>query len=293
MTDKLLAGIELGGTKCIAVLARGPDIVARERMPTHTPAETLPALAAIVRAWIAAGEPVAALGVASFGPLALDPADPDHGCITTTPKEGWQRVNLLAAFRPLGLPIALDTDVNAAALAEGQWGAARGARVHAYLTVGTGIGGGIVVDGRPLHGLMHPEMGHIAVRRAPDDGFAGICPWHGDCLEGLASGPAIAARAGQPAEMLTDDHPVWHAVAAEVGELVASLLLTVSAERVLIGGGVGSRTALLARIRAAVGARLAGYLAPVTPTRLEEIVRAPALGADAGPLGAVALAATA
>lgn len=290
MTEPLVAGIELGGTKCIAVLARGREILAEERVPTRLPAETLPALVSIVRGWLDAGQPIAALGLASFGPLALDPASPDHGRITTTPKPGWAGIDLLAAFRPLGLPMALDTDVNAAALAEGRWGAAQGATVHVYLTIGTGIGGGAVVHGRALHGVMHPEMGHVAVRRTADLAFPGLCPFHGDCLEGLASGPAIAARTGQPAERLADDHPVWAAVGGEIGELVAMLMLILSPERILIGGGVGGRPALLAHIRAAAGARLAGYLDRVDAAALEAIVRSPDLGANAGPLGAVALA---
>lgn len=289
MTEPLVAGIELGGTKCIAVLARGREILALERLPTGLPAETLPALVSIVRGWLDAGEPIAALGLASFGPLALDPAGPDHGRITTTPKPGWAGTDLLAAFRPLGLPMALDTDVNAAALAEGRWGAAQGATVHVYLTIGTGLGGGAVVHGRALHGFLHPEMGHIAVRRTADLGFTGICPFHGDCLEGLASGPAIAARTGLPAELLADDHPIWAAVGGEIGALVAMLMLMLSPEHILIGGGVGSRPGLLDHVRAAAAARLAGYPGGLDRAALEAIVRPPALAANAGPLGAVGL----
>lgn len=287
---QLVAGIELGGTKCITVIARGRDILDRVRVDTTRPEATLPEMAAAIARWQARGDSPAAIGIASFGPLSLDPAAADFGCLTTTPKIGWAGADLLAPFRRFGVPIAIDTDVNGAALAEGQWGAAQGCRNHVYLTIGTGIGGGAVIDGTPMRGLMHPEMGHIRVPRAPGDSFAGICPYHGDCLEGLASGPAIAARAGVSAEKLADDHPVWDRVGDEIGALAAQLLLILSPERILIGGGVGGRAALLPRVRAATARLLAGYLAPCTPERLETLIEGPALGADAGPLGAVALA---
>lgn len=287
----LLAGLELGGTKCIAVLAEGDAITHRFAVPTGHPDTTLPALRQQLQDWQAAGHDFAALGIASFGPLGLDPRRPDFGQVTVTPKTGWSGTDLLAAFAPLGRPLALDTDVNGAALAEGRRGTARGCSSHVYLTIGTGIGGGLVVNDRAVHGLIHPEIGHIRVRRLAGDPFPGICPWHGDCLEGLASGPAIAARAGSPAETLAADHPVWDAVAADLAEALAMLLLTVSPQRILIGGGVGiGQTWLLPRLRAATAERLAGYLAPVTAETLAGIIMAPALGADAGPWGAIALA---
>jgi len=290
MSEPLVAGMELGGTKCIAVLASGRDILARERLPTRQPAETLPALVDCITGWREAGAKIAALGLASFGPLALDPEAPDYGRLTSTPKAGWADTDLVGAFTSLGMPIALDTDVNAAALAEGRWGAARGARVHAYLTIGTGIGGGAVVDGKPVHGLMHPEMGHVRIQRRSGDTFPGICPYHGDCLEGLASGPAIAARAGRDAGSLLDDHPLWADIGAEIGELAMMLLLILSPERILIGGGVGSRPVLLDHVRRTVDQRLNGYLRPCTTSRIAEIIRNPQLGDDTGPLGAIALA---
>lgn len=291
--EPLLAGIELGGTKCIAVLARGRDVLARERLPTRTPEQTLTELVACLRRWQSEHESVAALGLASFGPLSLDPTAPDFGRITTTPKAGWAGVDLLGAFANLNLPLSLDTDVNAAALAEGRWGASRGARVHVYLTIGTGIGGGVVVEGRPVHGLMHPEMGHLRIRRSDGDGFAGICPYHGDCLEGLASGPAIAARVGAPADSLAGDHSIWRQVGTEIGELVSALLLLLSPERVVVSGGVGSRPELLTYVIEAVARQLSGYLPPCTPADLGNVIRPPELGPDAGALGAVLLASSA
>lgn len=295
MTDKsepLVMGVEMGGTKCVAVLARGGAIVARETCPTADPASTIGRLTARLRQWGHDHRDIAALGIASFGPVGLDPAQDDFGHITNTPKPGWSGVDIRGMLgRGFEGPIGFDTDVTAAALAEGRWGASRGVGVHVYLTIGTGVGGGLVVGGRPVHGRVHPEIGHVRVRRGPDDDFAGVCPYHGDCVEGLISGPAIAARTGRDAGALADDDPVWRPIADTLAELVAMLLMTVSAERVLIGGGVGvDRGFLLPMVRAGVAARLAGYVPGYSEGALAAIIRAPALGHDAGPLGAAALA---
>lgn len=285
-----VAAIELGGTKCIAAVARGRDILSRERWPTRSPAETLPA----ILDWIAeaaADEPLAAIGVAGFGPLVVDPAHVDYGRIGTTPKPHWSGFDLRGAVAArFAVPIGFDTDVAGAALAEGRWGAAQGCGTHVYVTIGTGVGAGIVVDGKPLHGAAHPEVGHIRVRRDPADRFAGACPFHGDCLEGLVSGPAIAKRAGKPAEQLAPDDPLWDRVADEIAELVMTMMLTVPPQRIVIGGGVGSNPRLLPRIRATATARLAGYGPGSDAAAIERLVVSPGLGADAGPLGAVALA---
>ncbi len=292
LADPLLAGIEMGGSKAVALVARGRRILRTRRVPTGAPRPTLEALSAQLEAWSAELGPFAGLGVASFGPLGLDRARADFGHITRTPKPGWSNVDLLGHFGArTAAPVGFDTDVAGAALAEALWGAGVGKSVVVYLTVGTGIGGGLVVDGRPVHGLVHPEMGHLRVRRASADPFAGVCPFHGDCLEGLASGPAVAARAGAPAETLDDTHPVWPVVAGQLGELAASLILTLSPQRILIGGGVGmGRPVLLPMIRAAALASLGGYVAGLTPASLSRIIRRPALGERAGPLGAIALA---
>lgn len=191
-------------------------------------------------------------------------------------------------------PIGIHTDVAGAALAEGSWGASVDCYTHAYITIGTGIGGGIVIGGRPYAGIHHPEIGHIRVRRAPSDRFAGICPFHGDCLEGLASGPAIAARAGQPAENLPADHPIWATVTAEIAEMLCSLILTISPERIVLGGGVGFGQAwLLPRLRHATACLLNNYLPGHTEESLKGVIVPPSLGADAGVYGGVALAITA
>jgi fructokinase len=230
--------------------------------------------------------------VASFGPIALDTRRPDYGTIRSTPKPGWSGVDVRGYFaRRFPVPIGFDTDVAGAALAEGRWGAGGDARVLVYLTIGTGIGGGVTVDGRAVHGLVHPEIGHLRVRRAPGDHFAGVCRFHGDCIEGLVSGPAIAARAGKAAEAIPADDPVWTAVADELAELMALLILTLSPERILLGGGVGyGRAFLLPAIRKQTATLLNGYIARITPDVLETTIAAAGLGDEAGPLGAIALA---
>lgn len=286
MAEPLLHAVELGGTKCFALLARGDRIVERVRVATTAPAATLRALADACARW-----PVPdAIGVATFGPVMLDRADPRFGQVLTTPKTEWIGHDVLGPFRRAGIPIAIETDVAAAALAEGRWGGSRGCATHAYCTIGTGIGLGLVANGGPVHGLLHPEAGHIRFRRAPGDDFPGICPFHGDCLEGLASGPAIVARARTTADHIAPDAALWGFIAADLAELMTQLILTVAPERIAIGGGVGwgQRDHLLPRIIDATRARLAGYLPPhVDPAR---IIVAAGLGEEAGPLGAVAVA---
>jgi len=284
----LVAGVELGGTKSIAVLARGPEVLDEVRLPTLGPGETLRALAAAVERW----PDVAAIGVGAFGPIAVDARAPDFGTMQATPKSGWAGADVLAPFRTRGLPLALDTDVGAAALAEGRWGGARGCSTHAYVTVGTGIGVGLVANGATVHGFLHPEFGHLRARRVPGDTFAGICAWHGDCVEGLASGPAIAARAGRPGAELAAEDPVWLLVADDLAEMLCALLLATAPERIVFGGGVGLGQAahLMPRIRAATALRLNGYLPVERAGGLETIIVSAILGDRAGSLGAVALA---
>jgi fructokinase len=287
----LVAGVELGGTKAVALLARGSTVIARHRVPTVDPSSTLDELSIRLDGWRDDGHDFAALGIASFGPVGLDPRRRDFGHVTTTPKAGWQDVDVRGRFAGrFDVPIGFDNDVNGAALAESRWGAAQGCAVVVYITIGTGIGGGVVVDGRPVHGLVHPEHGHLRVRRRADDDFRGVCPYHGDCIEGLASGPAIAARAGVPADAVAPDHPVWADVAAELGELMAMLVLALSPQRIVVGGGVGfGQRWVLPRVQRETVAILAGYVAAVDSESIGEVIVPPALGDDAGPLGAVAL----
>ena len=273
------------------MLARGTTVVDRARVATDEPEATLDALSSQLLTWGDDGHRFDAIGIASFGPVGLDRRRSDYGFVTTTPKPGWQSVDVRGHFDDrFAVPIGFDNDVNGAALAEVRWGAAQGCSVAIYLTIGTGIGGGVVVDGRPIHGLVHPEHGHVRVRRRSGDDFPGVCPYHGDCIEGLASGPAIAARAGDRAPTLPAEHPVWIDVARELGDLMASLVLAVSPQRIVIGGGVGyGQRWLLPHIHEATLTGLAGYVAAIDGSAIESLIVAAGLGEDAGPLGSVAI----
>lgn len=292
-TGALLGGIEGGGTKFVCAVGTGPDDVRAEvRVPTTAPAETLAAVLAFFTEQ-AGRAPLVGLGVASFGPLDLDPRSPTFGSITTTPKPGWSGVDLVGPLRgALGVPVALDTDVNAAVLAEQRWGAGRGLRSVVYVTVGTGIGGGIAVDGRPLHGAGHPEVGHVRIPHDPGrDPFPGCCPAHGDCWEGLATAPAIAARWGRAPETLPDDHPAWALEAHYLALGLTTLVLTLAPERLVLGGGVMARSHLYPLVRRGVRALLADYLTwSALGDDLERYIVPPALGDRAGVLGALLLA---
>lgn len=270
-------GVEAGGTKWVCAIGTGPDDVrAQVTFPTTTPEETL----ARAAAFFAEQGGVAAVGVGSFGPVDLR-----AGTITTTPKPGWRDTGVVDALHDaLGVPVAFDTDVNAAALAEGRWGAAAGLDTFCYLTVGTGIGGGVIADGQLVHGLHHPEIGHVLIPHDRGrDPFAGACPFHGDCLEGLASGTALQARWGKPGEELEEHAEVWELEAEYLALGVVNVVLTVSPERVILGGGVMKQPSLLPLVRTRTSELLAGYVpAP-------ELV-SPGLGDHAGVLGAIELA---
>jgi fructokinase len=289
----LFGGVEAGGSKFVCAVGTGPeDLRATTQVPTTAPEETI---AACVR-FFAAHRPLVALGVASFGPVDLDPSSPTWGFITTTPKPDWAQVDLAGAFgRALCTPVAFDTDVNGAAVGEHRWGAGRDRDPFVYLTVGTGVGGGAVVNGRVLHGLAHPEMGHLRLPRDhATDPFPGICPYHGDCLEGLASGPAMARRWGTPPEALPPDHPAWELEAEYLALGVVAVVAILSPARIAVGGGVMAQEHLLPRVRARVAARWAGYLRlPAMLAGIDEYIVAPALGDRAGVLGAIAMAADA
>lgn len=288
----VVAGVELGGTKCVCVLASGPDDVRDEiRVPTTTPDETLGAVKDILSHW-RSGASIAALGIASFGPLELDVASPSFGHIVTTPKPGWSGTDLTSLARSIDVPFAIDTDVNGAAFAEGRWGAAQGLSSYAYVTVGTGIGVGSIVRGRSIVGLGHSEAGHLRVGRLAGDDWAGVCPYHGDCVEGLASGPAVAARAGRSGDALTPEDPAWGMVVHALGGLMHNLVLTTAPERILVGGGVpDGQPWLFPRLRDALVASLSGY---ATAERIADdqdtFIQPPGLGTRAGPLGSIALA---
>ena len=283
------AGVELGGTKCVALLARGPDeVLARETVPTASPGDTLDALAAILAGW-----DFDALGVASFGPVDLDRRSPTYGYITSTPKPGWAGTDVLGRLQAAaGVPAAFDTDVNGAALAEMRWGAGQGFDDFAYVTVGTGVGVGLIANGLPMRGFAHCELGHIRVVRLAGDEFAGSCPFHGDCVEGLAAGPSLVARAGAGrVATLAPDDPLWESVAWALAQLCHAIVCAAAPRAIAIGGGViENQPHLLSRIEAMLVESLNGYM--ILPSG-SPYVRAPALGRDAGPLGAIALAMTA
>lgn len=284
----LFGAIEAGGTKFVCLVGSGPeDMRAETRFPTTTPDATIRHAVEFLRAEQGRQGPLAAVGIASFGPVDLHPRSPTYGFITSTPKPGWANVNIAGAARAaLDVPVGFDTDVNAAGLAEWRWGAARGLDSVLYLTVGTGIGGGGLMDGRLLHGLVHPEMGHIRIPHDLNaDPFPGACPFHGDCLEGLASGPAIERRTGRPASEIGDDDPAWPFVVDALGHAFANLRLTLASEAIVIGGGVAvARPWLAAALAKRSDEVLAGYL----PER--SLVLPAALGAEAGPRGALLLA---
>jgi fructokinase len=287
--DSLYAGLEAGGTKFVCVVATGPnDIRAQAKFPTTAPDETI----GRVIGFFKAHEPFAAMGIATFGPCDLDPASPTYGHITSTPKMGWENVNLLGILRrAFPFPIGFNTDVNVAALGEWNWGAGQGLDPVIYLTVGTGIGGGGVVHGRMMHGLIHPEMGHIRVPRLPQDTFSGNCPYHGDCLQGLAAGPAIEARWGKPAEQLPSDHPAWNLEASYLALAVNDLICVLSPQRIILGGGVMQQRHLFPLIREEVKRLLNGYIrSPMSLEKIDEYIVPPGLGNQAGVLGAIVLA---
>ncbi|MEJ0007617.1 MAG: ROK family protein [Steroidobacteraceae bacterium] len=244
----LLAGIELGGTTCICILGTGPaDIQAQVELATQGPESTLAAIAATLDQWRAQGREFSALGIAAFGPLNLRHDSPHYGWLSRTPKAAWSDTDLLGYFaRRYPIPVGVDTDVNAAARAEGRWGGAQGLRDFVYVTVGTGIGAGVIVNGLPVAGANHTELGHIRIARLPGDDFPGVCPFHGDCLEGLAAGPAIAARTGRNPGDLAADDPVWSHVAHALAQLCQALVLAMGPATHLHGRrGDGQATAIV------------------------------------------------
>lgn len=296
MTQPIYGAIEAGGTKFVCLVGSGPDEIHDQiRFPTTTPEATLRDTLRFLTSAQDRFGPLAAVGIASFGPVDLHPESATFGSITSTPKAGWSNVDLMGAVRnALGVPVAFDTDVNAAALGEWRWGAARGLDTFLYLTIGTGIGGGGMVNGLLMHGLVHPEMGHVRIPHDLDaDPFAGVCPFHGDCLEGLASGPAMNARWLQSAEQLPDDHPAWALEARYLALALVNFICTVSPERIIVGGGVMSRQHLFPLVRAQVLELLNHYIrADAILRSIESYIVSPWLGNQAGVLGALALAET-
>jgi len=290
----LYAGIEAGGTKFICAVGSAPErILAQTTFPTTDPSESIQKALDFFSQVQGDHGSVAAIGVASFGPLDPDPASDRFGTITTTPKPGWADFDFVGALRrQFNQPVAFDTDVNGAALGEWRWGAAQGLDTFIYMTIGTGIGGGGMVNGKLIHGLLHPEMGHMRIPHDLErDPFPGNCPYHQDCLEGLANGPAIEKRWGARGETLPSDHPAWELEAEYLALAVVNLIVTLSPQRIILGGGVMQQKQLFPLIRDRVSTLLNHYVQ--CPEILEDIDRyilPPGLGKQAGVLGAIALA---
>lgn len=287
---KMFGGIEAGGTKFVCMVASGPeDIVAETRFPTTTPEETIQQAVDFFKPYT-----LGAVGIGTFGPVDLDLHSPTYGFITSTPKIGWRQADLRGSVaRALNVPVAFDTDVNAAAFGEQYWVPEnRGLEPFLYITVGTGIGVGVLVNGKPLHGLIHPEAGHYRIPHDwKEDPFPGICPFHGDCLEGLASGPAIARRWGQPAETLPADHPAWNLETNYVALALANLIYSFSPRKIVVGGGVFQSPGLLEAVRQKVLRYLNGYIqSTLILESIDQFIVPPSLGSRSGVLGAIGMA---
>jgi len=288
----VFGGVEGGGTKFVLLIGTGPDdIVDEAQFPTTTPVETLGRVVEFF-ARPREGVRLAAIGVSSFGPIDPDPLSPTYGYITTTPKPGWAHTDVVGLLgETLGVPVGWDTDTNGAALGEHRWGAGRDADPLYYITVGTGIGGGGLVNGRLLHGLMHPEMGHLLLPAFDGDTFAGVCPYHGRCLEGIASGPALRARLGRPAQEVGPDDPVWELEAQYLAAGLLSIVETLSPQRIIVGGGVASAPGLLDRVRRQLVRLNNGYIArPELMDGMADYIVPPGLGGRSGVMGALELA---
>jgi len=287
----LYGAIEAGGTKFVCAVGTSPtDLRAQARFPTTNPSATLGQCLDFFRSQPA----IDALGIGCFGPLELHRHARNYGHVTATPKPGWSNTDIVGPLaRALAVPIGFDTDVNAAVLGEARWGAAQNLGTAVYITIGTGIGGGALIGGQLAHGLVHPEMGHLLLPREPDDSsFAGACPFHGGrCWEGLAAGPALERRFGQRAETLPADHPAWDLQARYVASALTTLVLVLSPERLILGGGVMQVSALFPLIRKYLARSLAGYVqATELDDAMDQYVVPPLLGSLSGIAGALALA---
>jgi fructokinase len=285
-----LGALEAGGTKMVcAVGTEAGEIIKRQTFPTETPEITVERMLSFFKE-----AHVEALGIGCFGPLDLHPDSPSYGRITTTPKLAWVQYNILEAFQKgLGIPVSLDTDVNCSALGEAAWGASKGLSDSIYITIGTGVGMGIITNGALLHGMLHPEGGHILLSKHPSDTYAGCCPYHSCCLEGMASGPATLGRWGQKGAELANRQEVWELEAYYIGQALISVILLLSPMRIILGGGIMHQEQLMPLIRREVTQQLGGYLQTSELANMEQYIVRPDLGDDQGILGALRLAASA
>lgn len=287
-SERHYAAIEAGGTKFRVAVARGRDIVADTTIPTTAPDETLGATIDFLREW----NSIVSVGISCFGPLDLESNSSSYGSITATPKPHWSNTPVLAQVRDaLDVPAAIDVDVGGAALGEMRWGAGQGLTNFVYITVGTGFGAGLVVDGKVHHGMGHPEMGHIVLERVAGDDYPGHCPFHQACLEGMIAGPAIEDRWGAPGASLSDRPEVWDLEATYLAQALRTFTYVVTPQRILLGGGVMQQRGLLELVRSKLAEQLSGYTTTASLLgSLDDYVVAPALGQDAGLVGAIALA---
>ena len=284
----LFGALEAGGTKMVCAVGNAQgQILDRVSIPTRTPEETMPELLNYFR-----GKGLAAAGIGCFGPIDLDRRSPTYGTILSSPKLSWRNFDIVRRFREeLGLPVGIDTDVNAAALGEAVWGCTREVSNSIYITVGTGVGLGVIINGKPYHGMIHPEGGHIFMDRRPDDPMVrGVCPYHPNCLEGLASGPAIERRWGRKAEELADCTAVWEMEAYYIAQAVCSYIMMISPERIILGGGVMHQEQMLPLVRREVHRQLRGYIQGKGLDDLGSYIVPVSLGDNQGVMGAVKLA---
>mgnify|MGYP003628732583 CR=1 FL=1 len=290
---QLYGAIEAGGTKFVCAVGTGPrEVVRRKTIPTTTPTATLQETISFFKEAEREFGVLQAMGIASFGPIDCHVGSPTYGQITSTPKAGWAKTDMVGMLsEAFDIPMGFDTDVNAAALAEWRWGCARGLGTCLYVTVGTGIGGGFVVNGQTLKGLLHPEMGHVRVQRLAEDFFSGNCPYHHhQCLEGLASGPALEKRWGVRADTLPEDHQAWVWQADYMAQAIVNWIVTLSPEAIALGGGVMQQSHLFSPIRSRVSELLNDYIqAPPILNEAPDYIQPPGLGIDSGILGAFAL----
>ncbi|MFC7681137.1 ROK family protein [Paenibacillus sp. GCM10028914] len=284
----ILGAIEAGGTKFVCGIGKEDGtVIERTSFPTTTPEETMAQVFSFFE-----GKGVEAIGAGFFGPIDPVKGSPTYGCITTTPKPHWSNYNVVKALEErFNVPVGFDTDVNGAALGEHTWGAAQGLDSCLYITIGTGVGAGAVVDGKLIHGLSHPEMGHIIVRRHPEDKYEGTCPYHSDCLEGLAAGPSLGRRWGVAGAELTPDHPAWEMEAYYLAQALMNYVLILSPQRIVMGGGVMKQQQLFPMIHKKLQELLAGYVPhPSLNEDIAQFIVSPKLGDNAGLCGALALA---
>jgi len=283
-----IGAVEAGGTKIIcATGTREGEILERVKIDTMTPDKSMPQVIDFFRK-----NPVEAIGIGTFGPADINEKSPTYGFITTTPKPGWNGYDLRGEFtRNFDVPVAFDTDVNGAVLGEYLWGAAKGSASAVYMTIGTGVGAGAIIDGKILKGISHPEMGHMLVRRHPGDTYKGFCPYHGDCLEGLTAGTAIGARAGKPGGEIDRSDPVWQYITYYIAQALFSIALVLMPERFILGGGVMARDHLFGTVREKFLEISNGYMQfEEVLNGIDSYIVAPGLGGDAGIRGALGLA---